>query len=81
MSPPPPTNSEALETILGDVEVKAPALAALARTLAVKLDADAGLATAAVAREYRAVLDALARVGDRVSDPFEALLAQMGDAT
>jgi hypothetical protein len=77
----PPTNSEALETILAGVEAKAPALAALARTLAAKLDNDAGLATAAVAREYRAVLDALARAGDRASDPFEDLFAEMGDPT
>lgn len=77
----PPTNREALETILSGVEGKSPALAALARTLATKLDNDAGLATAAVAREYRAVLDALARVGDGASDPFADLLTKMGDPT
>ena len=41
-----------------------PGLAASALVLAAKLDTDAGLATAAVARELRATLAALARADD-----------------
>ena len=52
------------------------ALAASALVLAAKLDSDAGLATAAVARELRATLAALTDGGrDEGDDGFAALVA------
>ena len=51
-------------------------LAASALVLAAKLDADAGLATAAVARELRATLTALTEAGTTGdTDPFAELTA------
>jgi len=51
-------------------------LAAAALVLAAKLDGDAGLATAAVARELRATLTALTDGGkDEGDDGFGALIA------
>jgi len=51
-------------------------LAAAALVLAAKLDGDAGLATAAVARELRATLGALTASGrDEGDDGFAALVA------
>ena len=52
-------------------------LAAAALVLAAKLDGDAGLATAAVARELRATLTALTAAGSDGGDEFEGLLARL----
>lgn len=61
------------------------ALVAVALTLARKLDEDAGMATAAVARELRLTLDAILGGPDDDDDGFAAfvdgLRAPMGDST
>jgi len=61
---------------LGELSGVQPALAESAFTLARALDEGAGLATAAVARELRATLEALAKGSDDDSDP--ALAALLG---
>lgn len=59
-------------------------LSAAALVLAAKLDGDAGLATAAVARELRATLTALTAAGSDGGDDFDGFLEQLsapvGDA-
>lgn len=57
-------NSDAFEHWLQTIPDPDPALVALARTLASTLDDGAGLATAAVSKEYRATLAALKAAGD-----------------
>lgn len=78
-------NAEALEEFLASLAEPDPARVALARTLAATLDAGAGLAVAAVSREYRAVIAELERdddVGD--DDPADewlrSLSAEVGNA-
>jgi hypothetical protein len=70
----------AVVTDLGEMQLSGPvsgALAATAVTLAVALDAGAGLATAAVARELRATLQALAGSQGGDDDDTKALLDQL----
>ncbi|MCP2339178.1 hypothetical protein [Actinomadura rupiterrae] len=60
-------------------------LTALSRVLARKLDNDAGMATAAVARELRSTLEALADAGgdgdsDALADLVAHLSSPVGDA-
>ena len=52
-------------------------LAASAVALARKLDGDAGLATAAVARELRATMTALTPPEDGTSSDFDELVARL----
>jgi hypothetical protein len=78
-------NVEALDEFLESLACPDPARVALARTLAQALDAGAGLATAAVSREYRAVLNELEAADDvDDDDPAEqwlrSLSAEVGDA-
>jgi phytoene/squalene synthetase len=68
-------NSDAFEAFLDTLIDPDPARVALARTLAAALDAGAGLATAAVSREYRATLAELAASDDSDVDPADAWLA------
>lgn len=77
-------NAEALEEFLAALDYPDPARVALARTLAATLDAGAGLSTAAVSREYRAVLAELERDDDVDDDDpadewLRSLSAEMGD--
>lgn len=60
----PQANTEALAVFLAPIVDPDAALVALAFTLAQKLDDGAGLATAAVSKEYRATLSALRPVSD-----------------
>lgn len=78
-------NAEALELFLASLDDPDPARVALARTLATTLDAGAGLAVAAVSREYRAVLAELEDADDVGDDDpanewLRSLSAEMGDA-
>lgn len=73
----PQTNVRALETILGAIPSPDPALVALARTLAAELDAGAGMATAAVSKEYRATLTQLRAVDDGGDDLLNSWLADL----
>lgn len=63
----PTTNVEAVRAVLDgrgdDVSALDGALGALAMTLAAQLDAGAGMATAAVSKELRAVLETLVGKG------------------
>lgn len=77
-------NAEALEQFLDSLTDPEPARVALARTLAALLDAGAGLSTAAVSREYRAVIAELERDDDVDDDDpadewLRSLSAEMGD--
>lgn len=79
-------NVEAFEEFLGTLACPDPARVALARTLAATLDGGAGLATAAVSREYRAVLGELEEADDVGDDDpagewLRSLSAEMGDAS
>ncbi len=73
----PQSNTEALRAFLAPLADPDPALVALAFTLAQKLDDGAGLATAAVSKEYRATLDALRPTGDTDDRAFADWLAEM----
>lgn len=78
----------AVSTTLEALEQASPiheGLAASARVLARKLDTDAGLATAAVARELRATLESLAKSGgdddgDSLADLVAHLSSPVGNA-
>ena len=70
-------NLEALEQFLAALPDPEPARVALARTLAAALDAGAGLSTAAVSREYRAVLAELEADRDVDADPADAIFAEL----
>lgn len=77
-------NLEALEVFLATLSEREPAREALARTLAAALDAGAGLSTAAVSREYRAVLAELELLNERddvdpADDWLRSLSAPLGD--
>lgn len=77
-------NAEALEEFLASLTDPDPARVALARTLAATLDAGAGLAVAAVSREYRAVIAELERDDDLGDDDpadewLRSLSAPLGD--
>ena len=61
----------------GELTGSGPALAETAYTLARALDEGAGLATAAVARELRATLEALSRSGDDGDSAVARLLAEL----
>lgn len=62
---------------MGAIPAGRAGLAASAVTLARKLDTDAGLATAAVARELRATLEALMKDEDGGSDEFADVMRQL----
>jgi hypothetical protein len=70
----PVTNVERLDALIGSLPLdkRGEALAGLALTLAAFLDEGAGMATAAVARELRATVEALTNDGD---DEAEDVLA------
>jgi hypothetical protein len=61
----------------GELSGMLPAVAEVAYTLAKALDDGAGLATAAVARQLMAALDALSRSGDDSDPGVAALLAEL----
>lgn len=73
----PLSNLKALERFMNGINEPDPALTALARTLASTLDDGAGLATAAVSKEYRATLAALKAPGDPDSDILAGWLADL----
>lgn len=78
-------NAEALELFLASLADPDPARVALARTLAMTLDAGAGLSTAAISREYRAVLAELKDAddlgdADPADDWLRSLSAPLGDS-
>ena len=84
---PPLSVEDAVRESLADLPEVAPAhvaLVATALTLARKLDEGAGLATAAVARELRCVLDVLTKTegddDDELSDFVSRLSAPVGNA-
>ena len=60
-----------------EVDPQIDALGRLSITLAICLDGDAGMATAAVARELRATLAELESRNDGQSDDFAQLLAEL----
>lgn len=70
-------NAEAFEVWIQAVPSPDPALVALARTLAAELDAGAGMATAAVSKEYRATLTQLRAVDDGGDDLLNSWLADL----
>lgn len=73
-------NEKAVRATLRQLEVSVvtDALGRLAITLAKALDADAGMATAAVSRELRATLtDLEGRHGGNDDDGFDRLLAEL----
>lgn len=72
--------AEAVAGVLDGIDQVHPAhegLAAAALVLARALDADAGLATAAVARELRATLTALTATGSDDGDDFDQIIATL----
>jgi hypothetical protein len=74
------SNGEAVEAFLAGLRSPDPALAALARSLALVLD-DGPENPAATAREYRLTLAELRSADDAGGDPIGDLLAEMGDAS
>jgi len=60
-----------------ECEVSSDARARLAVVLAVALDGDAGMATAAISRELRATLSELENRNDGTTDEFSRLLADL----
>jgi len=60
-----------------ECDISCDARARLAVTLAVALDGDAGMATAAISRELRATLTELENRNDGNSDEFSRLLADL----
>lgn len=80
---PPASMREAIERELDEFADPDVALAQLARVLADQLDAGAGMATAAVARELRATLEELRRDSpdDDTATILHRLSAPLGNAT
>jgi hypothetical protein len=79
---PPVTNADRVTALVAslDTDEHGVALAGIALTLAEALDAGAGLATAAVARELRATLEALTDDGsDEAEDVLAGLSAPVRD--
>jgi len=76
----PPTNVQAVAQTLALLDpdsASAPALKSLALTLAAQLDAGAGMATAAVSKELRAVIDALTPEDRTSEDVFTRFAADL----
>lgn len=64
---------------LGEIDEHKRALAAIATTLARKLDRDPGMATAAIGRELRETLGKLEDSGDRINSLFEYFSSPLPD--
>lgn len=72
-------NEKAVRATLKQLEVSitSDALGRLAVTLAVALDGDAGMATAAISRELRATLSELEQRNGEPSDDFGRIIAEL----
>lgn len=75
--PPPLTNTDRVERLIStlDLDERGDAFAGVALTLAGYLDEGAGMATAAVARELRATVEALTSDGGDAADDVLAGLS------